>query len=400
MFEKLDNIDWAALNHAYGSAADVPELLRDLNSDDDDIRGNAFYTAYGNIFHQGTRYQATAPTVPFLIEILDREEYAAKDELMYLMAHLIMGYDEYYLPFGFRGAIAKMRHDLAELKAAPAEPPDEEEEGGEWESDEDWLSWLVDITDETRRGEPRYIRLLGSDDERVRVAASFLLSWLPEDFDLFAPSLWELAQNDPEDTVRANALIALALAADDEAFVADYADAVAGLLRAGEPIVQFAAAVALGTRCFEDAPDGVVQVLLDAVARAGASTEEESDASDDWYIAWYGGEYGTYATDVLAIVSRDEPQRVLRAVGDALGGMDTIQAANAATTMIAMLFPEGFQGDDAEDLDQMGYEFLEVLARVRNPWFLGDASFANFTMMMGEFGLPDSQEKLEKFLSS
>ena len=32
--EKLDSIDWASLKHAYGSAADVPDLIRALASSD------------------------------------------------------------------------------------------------------------------------------------------------------------------------------------------------------------------------------------------------------------------------------------------------------------------------------------------------------------------------------
>ena len=81
MFEKLDQIDWTSLEHAYGSAEDVPQLIRDLASDDASVRDEAFYTAYGHIFHQGTRYQATAPAVPFLLEILDQPDYAAPDML-------------------------------------------------------------------------------------------------------------------------------------------------------------------------------------------------------------------------------------------------------------------------------------------------------------------------------
>ena len=30
--EKLDSVDWAGLKHAYGSAADVPDLIRALAS--------------------------------------------------------------------------------------------------------------------------------------------------------------------------------------------------------------------------------------------------------------------------------------------------------------------------------------------------------------------------------
>ncbi|MEU5797338.1 hypothetical protein ABZ800_28000 [Streptomyces sp. NPDC047813] len=51
----LDDIDWAALGHAYGSAEDVPGQLRTVCGLDEEARESAFRSLFGNIFHQGTR---------------------------------------------------------------------------------------------------------------------------------------------------------------------------------------------------------------------------------------------------------------------------------------------------------------------------------------------------------
>ena len=56
MLDGLDLIDWASLQHAYDSAADVPDLLRDLASTNEEKRKNAIYKLFGNIWHQGTVY--------------------------------------------------------------------------------------------------------------------------------------------------------------------------------------------------------------------------------------------------------------------------------------------------------------------------------------------------------
>jgi hypothetical protein len=69
MLEGLDKIDWASTHHAYGPARDVPGLLRQLLSADDAEREAASYELYGNIWHQGTIYEATALAVPFLFEL-------------------------------------------------------------------------------------------------------------------------------------------------------------------------------------------------------------------------------------------------------------------------------------------------------------------------------------------
>ena len=41
MLEKLDNIDWKSLRHAYGAATDTPENIRNLASEDKDVRLDA-----------------------------------------------------------------------------------------------------------------------------------------------------------------------------------------------------------------------------------------------------------------------------------------------------------------------------------------------------------------------
>ena len=70
MFEGLDRIDWPKLKHAYGEASDVPDLIRDLLSEEKDVRRNAIYELSGNIWHQGTVYEASSYAVPFLQELL------------------------------------------------------------------------------------------------------------------------------------------------------------------------------------------------------------------------------------------------------------------------------------------------------------------------------------------
>ncbi|RSM80500.1 hypothetical protein DL991_10290 [Amycolatopsis sp. WAC 01375] len=63
----LDAIHWTHLEHAHGSAEDVPGLIRALarNSDDwvevlDELFGD-------DLLHQGTCYSATAPAMPFIV---------------------------------------------------------------------------------------------------------------------------------------------------------------------------------------------------------------------------------------------------------------------------------------------------------------------------------------------
>ena len=63
MLQGLDEVPWAALEHAYGSAADVPALFRRLDHDPKG-RSEALNTLYGNVFHQGTRYRPHLTSSP------------------------------------------------------------------------------------------------------------------------------------------------------------------------------------------------------------------------------------------------------------------------------------------------------------------------------------------------
>ncbi len=92
MLEQLQRVDWTALTHAYGSASDVPGLLRNLAVDDPQARQEAYWELYSSIFHQGTRYPAAAPAVPFLIELLADPSTPDRHELLVLLAHLVSGH--------------------------------------------------------------------------------------------------------------------------------------------------------------------------------------------------------------------------------------------------------------------------------------------------------------------
>src|SRR5690349_20464965 len=101
MLAGLSHVAWAELEHAYGSAADVPHLIRALASPDPQERENARWGLYGNIFHQGTRYQASAYAVPFLLELLADPAMPDRVDILTLVTLLAIGYDESWLPDGF-----------------------------------------------------------------------------------------------------------------------------------------------------------------------------------------------------------------------------------------------------------------------------------------------------------
>ncbi|MFE1322385.1 HEAT repeat domain-containing protein [Kitasatospora phosalacinea] len=69
MFEGLDEIDWSKMHHAYGTAEEVPELLRGIAAAEEETRSSALSRFYGAVHHQGDVYRCTAAALPFLFEL-------------------------------------------------------------------------------------------------------------------------------------------------------------------------------------------------------------------------------------------------------------------------------------------------------------------------------------------
>ena len=91
MLEGLDSVDWSSLTHAYGEATDVPGLLRAFLSTDPKVREKTVYELFGNIWHQGTVYPASAAAVPFLYELLAAPEVQDKSNIAHLLASIAEG---------------------------------------------------------------------------------------------------------------------------------------------------------------------------------------------------------------------------------------------------------------------------------------------------------------------
>jgi HEAT repeat protein len=82
----LSQVDWANLEHSYGSASDVPALLRALCSPDADERDFAIHELFLKIRHQGDVLTASVTAVPFLFRLLDSPDTQDKAGIAELLA--------------------------------------------------------------------------------------------------------------------------------------------------------------------------------------------------------------------------------------------------------------------------------------------------------------------------
>jgi hypothetical protein len=153
-------LDWSSLEHAYGDASDVPELLSALSSPRAATREAALRTLRLSVYHQGwAGYSAAPPLVPRLIRALEDPAVPDKVGILHLLALLSQTHRQ-------------AAHGLTERLFAVA----------------DWLKQSLDdkereivrqTYEEVRKGYPAYKRMLSGPSAIERAAAAYLcaLSW-------------------------------------------------------------------------------------------------------------------------------------------------------------------------------------------------------------------------------
>lgn len=202
MLEQIKNIDWTNLKHAYGSANDVPNDIRNLTSPDEKIRDKALHNLYGNIFHQGTRYEATPYAIPFLYELIGNESVKDRHKIISLLVNLALGYEEEYLSEGINPE--NFRNELMENEANMT--------NGQRENCEKYgysTTALINCYDFVKEGIPILLRCLKSDDEKIRKHALYATSWFPEEAEISFPKIIDVLSKIEGEIEISNAVLAI-----------------------------------------------------------------------------------------------------------------------------------------------------------------------------------------------
>lgn len=203
MLESLDQVPWTALWHAYGNADDIPGQIRDLLSDDPEVRQRSLFAFTCNIFHQGSRYPATVAAIPFFMELLSHDDVPDRAGILDLLAYLATGYPEGRLPPDYVRSLAQSSNPLLEIP----EPEDQ------WTSSEQIRDCSLlerQCYAEVAAGVPTYKALLADEDPTIAIAASFLVGFFPSHGFLVSEQLLQIAQEKQcHDLVRSSALMSL-----------------------------------------------------------------------------------------------------------------------------------------------------------------------------------------------
>lgn len=374
MLEGLDTIDWPSLTHAYGSASDVPDLIRALASPSQATQDEAVHELFGNIWHQHTVYEASAYAVPFLVELLGDTKVQSRHWILILLGSIGRGqsYIEQHRDFLEQHPNVSAR--LSRDEGQPLEQQVEQER-----------AWVRNAQSAVRAGFTQYMQLLADPDPVIRISAIYPLLLCGEHAAEIEPELWRLADHDPDVRGRACALVGLSHCLEQKP---DYARRIEQILEtAAEPIAQLGAAMALARIAGPAAPQQVATVLCRAIIepvpfkplRDWFPWDEESEPVR--YLEMVCPELRRYAAALL------------------VDGLRTAAAEHVGIVLICLLDlyfdPYGRRALSQTALDDEQMQILGALLLVDGLW-TGDAPASR---MLAGYGLPRIRDDLRTFLN-
>jgi hypothetical protein len=183
--DNLDRVPWAALHHARGPASDVPAQLRALLSTDPGARDWAMFELTGTVYHQGTRWPASRPVIPFLVAMIDDPATPERPQLARLLRAVALGdRGDEALPFSAPTVFADA-DDVTEAQEARSiaarygTEPDWDTAAATEEAAAVHRKWDRDAYLAAQEYTTRYVRWLAGPDTDLAARAAELLAWFP-----------------------------------------------------------------------------------------------------------------------------------------------------------------------------------------------------------------------------
>jgi len=178
MLERLQQIRWSQLTHAYGTAEGIPARILDLQSDDPAVWVPAVSQLYDSLCHQMCSiYPATPKVFPFLIELLEDDKIRCRGKIVEFIGNSVFLANEAHC------------ESIGELDTEEVEPQKQIDN---------------EVREEAWKGFDTLISLVNDDDPRIRVHVPFLMSAMASQADLpvsvVAPICQRLTEQFGEET--------------------------------------------------------------------------------------------------------------------------------------------------------------------------------------------------------
>lgn len=379
MLEGLSSIDWDSLKHAYGPAGDVPEAIRDLASDDAQVRNEASHELFGNIYHQGTVYEATAHAVPFLIELAGEQRIPDREHVLALLAEISIGGS--YLD----------AHQIGERNA------DQREDSAFEARLEREIGWARDARIAVAAGVATYRACLSDSDPKVRLYAAYAIGLGTEPDNATYEALRTQLASEPEAITKAGLMLAIgsigaALGRQDSDLQAQL---TLDFKRGEPPVLRLCAAIATLVIERNATPQAVVDCLLAALCRDDLNLDEA------WsLLPWNHGQLSYDAGRYLA-QSFDNPETLLDQIDAALSNRGLVPDVEIAVTMLDVAFGPHFPPLPIErpafgELSPIQQRVLRAIADADRAWSLAGSISAT----VHHWGFPHSHQEFCEYVNS
>jgi len=377
VLENLDKIDWSNLGHAYGPAEDVPGLLRDLASPVEEERADAMGELYGNIWHQGTVYQATAYAVPFLLELLESPKVDGKDDILVLLAHLARG-------TSYHDVHQHLSHHKEEAKGQGWQDKVQKE-----------LGWVGDVKAAVKAGENLYLGLLNDTDARMRDAAAYVIASLDRPLAKLAEAVWKRLEREKEESVQVGLVMAFGFLA--ERTEGNTSSLLAMLIGSTSESVKLAAAMSLIQLSPDEQSEESIAMLLHAARFPGRF---EAFGESIW------GEVDGVELLVLNHVTQLEGNAARAAESKMISDLSTCsrpEAVRLAEILLRIAFRQSIRRDKIfAELSEQQQRIVKLIADNSSVWAekigKGEKSRPAISMQLRSYGLPDEESKLYLFV--
>jgi hypothetical protein len=334
MLANLEQIDWSSLTHAYGSAADVPALIRGRASTDPEKASEAESEMFGNIWHQGTVYEATSFAVPFLVELLGRRETHDRAGLVMLLASIAKG-----------SSYLEVHGDLPYYQ--------QQDQSALQEKLEKELKWKSRAREAVQQFAPVYWRLL--DDSSLLVCLPYLLAGLPAEMERVHERIPQLLHTALEPAQVASLLLCLAVTSKN---VSNPFATFSRFLCEVDPLMRLSAALGILISGTEDSNQ---EQSLEIYFHALRDPDEIKSGDNTWL--WGEGDIWNFLLSVHSLFSESAKVQFARLLPERLLALDSYTAACLAADSMHLGFDSADLPKRRSDLNNFQLALLGALAR-------------------------------------
>ncbi len=337
------------MEHAYGEASEVPDLIRALASPEQKVYEGALWRLWYTVIHQYTVYSSTAYVVPFFCELLEAPDVQNKAELLYYLATIACG-----VSYADVHIYEKEHREVSEMQMQFAKE----------------LGWVQAARDAVSNGYGTYQRLLSSPNPQIRTHTAYTLSRCQSHATEVVPVMQQHLATEEPLLVRASLLLSLGLLLPQNEETASFFTHILQATKA--PLIEVVAAMGCAFAMKEQTSREVLNVLIQSYELPATVKEQFNE------LPFADVDFDASVSTALRCIGLSIAPLVVPTL---IRAMRDSNASNGLT-LVPNLFYFALEGQKIKrnmttfDLSKLQRDALTALYETEDLWGLGNMSFA------------------------